>query len=722
MKKLYYLTLIIQAGFLSTINAQVYNDGAMITIQEDALVHIQGDFTSQGGEISNSGLIEIGGDWENAAMTFPLTPGSGTVDFLGENQIIGGMSPTLFYDLNLLNQTQITLESNIGIGNNLQINEGTIFLNENILHLLNPLESALAFTTGSVIAETSNTYGYVRWDIAEMNSGDYVIPFSTIGEINIPMTFSLDQNGMGMNGFMLFSTYGTDNNNVPNPIGITNLMIGGQNDGLDIVDRFWFVEAEDYTASPMSTISVSYDSDSEIDGMNNILQEELRLSIWDGMSSWESFDDNTIDMNSVTTEINDQYGSFALWSNCQIFDSNDLESGLGIWIDGGDDAHLSPRAEFANSGTNSILLKDNTETSVVTTPAFDLSGVDEFDITFNFIATGFNSSQEDFWLQISTDGGLTFNTVEDWVFNEDFDNNTREFVETTVMGPFSDETMLRFRCDATGNNDKVYLDDIEIRNCGFNEDPFCYEDENDFEAGLGIWIDGGDDAALSSRVEFANSGTNSILIKDNTETSVVTTPSLDLAEVTELILDFNFIATGFNNNTQDFWFQVSTDDGMTFTTVEDWVFTEDFDNDVREFVNVSISGPFSDQTQFRLRCDATGNNDKVYIDDLIISECLAMPLDSESEISSRSLEDQIGTKLYPNPIYSGLPLHISMEEAGYYDFLEIRGVSGQIIINKEINNDEKQITINTEALREGIYFVYLKNLNEQKVSKLIVVE
>ena len=40
-------------------NAQFYNDGALVTIQPDALLDIQGDFINQGGEITNEGLIAV---------------------------------------------------------------------------------------------------------------------------------------------------------------------------------------------------------------------------------------------------------------------------------------------------------------------------------------------------------------------------------------------------------------------------------------------------------------------------------------------------------------------------------------------------------------------------------------------------------------------------------------------------------------------------------------
>lgn len=314
MKKLYYLTLIIQACFLSTIDAQVYNDGGMITIQENALVHIQGDFTSQAGVINNDGLIEIGGNWDNATMDFPLIPGAGTVSFFGEDQSIGGMSPTLFFDLSLSDSTSLDLNSNIGVGNVIDIGDAIISLNGNQLHLLSPDENALLFENGGVIAETTETYSLVRWDIGQALSGEYRIPFINNNGASIPLSYSLNGNGIGETGFMLFSTYGTDENNEPLPEDVDNLMVSGQNDGLDMVDRFWLVEAQDFDSDPLGEVILSYSEVDEIGGNNGISQEELSLVYWNDVDTWEMSTDGITDMNTVVTQVDSTYGIYALWS------------------------------------------------------------------------------------------------------------------------------------------------------------------------------------------------------------------------------------------------------------------------------------------------------------------------------------------------------------------------------------------------------------------------
>ena len=72
---------------------------------------------------------------------------------------------------------------------------------------------------------------------------------------------------------------------------------------------------------------------------------------------------------------------------------------------------------------------------------------------------------EDFWLQLSTDGGANFTTVEEWNLNDEFVNNTRYNDEVVITGPFTTNSQLRFRADASGNQDWVYIDDVVINGC-----------------------------------------------------------------------------------------------------------------------------------------------------------------------------------------------------------------------------------------------------------------
>lgn len=433
---------------------------------------------------------------------------------------------------------------------------------------------------------------------------------------------------------------------------------------------------------------------------------------------------------------------------CGIVDSNDGESGFGIWNDGGADAGLTNNPAFANSGNFSFQIKDNTSTSVITTDNLNLEMAEFAELDFNYITTGFDNTNHDFWLQVSTDGGATFTTVETYVFSIDFVNDVREFETAIVSGPFTPTTQFRFRCDANINNDRVFIDDIVINSCTGNGvatcddgiqngdetgidcggalcpacDPCTDVDFNDAEVGFGIWIDGGADAARTNNADVANSGNFSFQIKDNTNTSTITTNNLDLSSAAELNLDFNFITTGFNNTNHDFWLQISTDGGTTFTTVQAYVFSVDFVNDVREFETVTLTGPFSATTQLRFRCDAANNNDRVFIDDILIEECDAMTV-TEGNISiARTHADNLKSftewsdskiTLFPNPAQN--TLNVAIEE-GVFEEISIFSTTGQVL-HKHTDQRNQNFSVDVSQYVPGLYFVRFVSQNGLAITK-----
>jgi subtilisin-like proprotein convertase family protein len=153
----------------------------------------------------------------------------------------------------------------------------------------------------------------------------------------------------------------------------------------------------------------------------------------------------------------------------QTFDDNDFEEGWGIWNDGGSDCRRSANdAAYANSGTYCIRLRDNTNTSVMETDNLNIANYEELGVSFSYYVRSFDNPNEDFWLQISQDGGDTYTTVEEWSFGEDFLNDERRFGSVIIPGPFTNSTRLQFRCDASSNSDWVYIDDVRITGCAVN--------------------------------------------------------------------------------------------------------------------------------------------------------------------------------------------------------------------------------------------------------------
>ncbi len=143
---------------------------------------------------------------------------------------------------------------------------------------------------------------------------------------------------------------------------------------------------------------------------------------------------------------------------------NNFESGFGIWNDGGSDCRRSANDAAYSNGTYSVRLRDNTSSSTTTTDNLNLSTFEELTVSFSYYPRSMETG-EDFWLQISTNGGSSYQTVASWASGTDFVNNTR-YNETVVINQaFSSTTRLRFRCDASTNSDYVYIDDVDITGC-----------------------------------------------------------------------------------------------------------------------------------------------------------------------------------------------------------------------------------------------------------------
>ena len=162
--------------------------------------------------------------------------------------------------------------------------------------------------------------------------------------------------------------------------------------------------------------------------------------------------------------------------------------------------------------------------------------------------------------------------------------------------------------------------------------------EGYFETGFDGWADGGSDCARTSG-SFSSEGSFSIRLRDNSGVaSSMTSPSLDLTNYASVEITFDYFPSSMENN-EDFWLQFN--DGSGWTTIRTYVSGTDFTNG--NFVlgtsnTVDSSGfNFGTGAQFRIQCDASANNDLVYIDRVIIVGTLAAPPDTEAPTSPTNL-------------------------------------------------------------------------------------
>ncbi len=230
---------------------------------------------------------------------------------------------------------------------------------------------------------------------------------------------------------------------------------------------------------------------------------------------------------------------------CTIVISDDFETDLGNWDDPGSDCSLINDAAHASNGTFSVRIRDNTNTSMTTSTTVDLSTYDTIIVDFSFIARGMETN-EHFWLQLSDDNGSTFSTINTWTAGMEFVNNVRYFESVRIPGPFTHMTRLRFRNNASNNNDRIYLDEIAVTGCVIPVTPGCPKIDLSLESicqGDILSIDGNplsDSLVISHLWTDLGLGSASGYVLMNTDRQVVT---LDGTNATAGIVHLGYSAS-----------------------------------------------------------------------------------------------------------------------------------------------------------------------------------
>ncbi|MBI9033515.1 MAG: T9SS type A sorting domain-containing protein [Bacteroidales bacterium] len=248
----------------------------------------------------------------------------------------------------------------------------------------------------------------------------------------------------------------------------------------------------------------------------------------------------------------------------------------------------------------------------------------------------------------------------------------------------------------------------------------------DFESGWGIWTDGGGDCSLYTSGTYATQGNNAANIQDNSgvASSFYLTNGVDVhtAGYVQIDVEFEFIPVSMDGS-EDFWVQYYN--GSSWNTVATYVNGVDFVNGSSYATKVTIlesQYTFPTDMKIRFMCDASGNKDDVYIDQIKISastivrngEFLARIGSVNSEIEN-TVEEIEEIKLYPNP-------------AENFFFIEGREINGaqlyvfdmqsRLMINQRIKADN--IRVSTEGLKPGIYMVQIVSQYDIKSRRIVI--
>ncbi len=295
------------------------NNGAVISSTFGSIVAVNGDVLNQGatGLLDNNGILILSGDFTHNAPNNCFGTSAGEVGLNGGAQTIGGSSVAVFNYLELAGTGTKTLQQDVEVGGAYAVPAGGIFLNTQHLDLgshqltvRNADPTAITRSTGFIVSETDPNAGYsfVRWNIGA-GTGAYTIPFGNAATNSyLPYTASVTSPGAGASGFVRMATYPTVTlatpNNRPLPTGMPSLIdVTGNENAAHVLDRWWVLEAGNYTTAPVADATFTYRDSEWSTGTNTILEGALQLERQQGTWSLLPTVTNTTANTLVTTGV-----------------------------------------------------------------------------------------------------------------------------------------------------------------------------------------------------------------------------------------------------------------------------------------------------------------------------------------------------------------------------------------------------------------------------------
>ena len=163
--------------------AQLVNSGQTITLSENSLLHVSGNFINITGTVINDGTLEVTGNFTNNDLnSFVFTPQSrGKVSLSGAQQEIGGLR-TVFPSLALSGSGDKILKTDVDVAGILSLGNRQLYAGANTIHITNPNPDAIlrdrdGSTPGTGFISTDLRGALIR----NTNSdGSYLFPLGSV--------------------------------------------------------------------------------------------------------------------------------------------------------------------------------------------------------------------------------------------------------------------------------------------------------------------------------------------------------------------------------------------------------------------------------------------------------------------------------------------------------------------------------------------------------------
>ncbi len=215
---------------------------------------------------------------------------------------------------------------------------------------------------------------------------------------------------------------------------------------------------------------------------------------------------------------------------------------------------------------------------------------------------------------------------------------------------------------------------------------------------------------------------------------------LDLSPYEAIRIEFDYVARSFENG-EDFFLELSTNGGTTYTVLENWI--EGGNPDIIEgsvqSISINYDGPLTSNTRIRFRCDASGNADDVYVDNVRIYGCTeatgliaktkqSFKVDSrkESEIQSpKSNENAIISNVIvaPNPVEKGQWVTINFNMTQQLAAkIQVMNYAGQTVLEQQYQGElgYNEMDLKVDGLSNGVYLIRISKGKESYVKRVII--
>lgn len=221
------------------------------------------------------------------------------------------------------------------------------------LILNNGAANAITRIDGHIISEDQNNI--IKWAIGT-NVDSYIIPWGLGTSAYLPLSFTTSS--AAGNGSFIFSTYQTGwQNSSSLPDGVTNVLRNGMDNSAYLLDRFWQINAQNYSSKPvLSNLSFGY-LDIEHTVPNNTISEAfLSAQRWnDNSNTWSDIspvgvaDVTSNTVNVPTLPASDLYKWWVLVDNAFPLPLNFLSFSL---------QNIDRQANLVWSTTNEVNVRD----------------------------------------------------------------------------------------------------------------------------------------------------------------------------------------------------------------------------------------------------------------------------------------------------------------------------------------------------------------------------